>query len=1714
MKKFLSLVLALIMTMSLVTISAGATEYRDLTDKDEIQYEEAVAVLNRIGVITGYDDGSFRPETELTRGAAAKIIVSLLIGPEAASNLPNQTAPYPDVPASHTFAGVISYCKTAKIISGYGDGTFKPGNSLTGFAFAKMLLGALGYNGEIEGFVDTGWTMNVARIGHEVGLFDRLDFDGAGAVNRETACQLALNTLKATMVTYGGNTMVSGAQTLVVKGTQAMYVTSNNREINANINRRVINAANNEMTLEFGEAKFKDLRLEHDKYDPAYDDFGRPSNEWSYKKVTIGTFKLPADFTYTTQVAYREDTVATKEKALGLRGYDTYSTDHTGNYTNWSSPAGGVVGTNSPFEDATQITINGYNARANISTGALYSYDAATVSKKDNAPTLAEIADLTDNGVTVEVYVCPVDADFITNVVVVRTQLMEVKRIGSDYVTLSRISPDSRDPRKEAEKGSTTGLADITGYNAFAVDVDTIDVKDNNYDAYNTLKDLKAGDKIAVIPFTADQGKTWEVGEAYVPETVSGNLVDVGLYMNTSKIDGNATSITIGGTKYVINEWNLDMLSVKKAQINATRKDVTAYLAKDGTVLWATEIGNSDAWMIVGDYYQATNTSGKVVWFAHGWTIGGEEVDVDLGTIRGEAEKYAPGELVHYVLANGGTGEYALEKPNNTGSSSWYSHDGAQITERRLTKKVDNKDEYSGEGIYNVAQFVKNNGIDTKYKIHPANSLIPLEDYTNYVNPTTAAKATGGKIYADEADNSHEWNYRSTTYKDDGVKFIYVNFDPITGNVDYVSVRKDAQTVENKELASYNSAWKNAATNVNANTMNWVVSPAEAYVNKDGNVAAVVIKNEPAAADLSNVVIVGEYVGTETGKNVGAENASAIGNTSQREYRQGPNFDEVKTGTFKNGHNVGDIVVIRSTDENGVMDCKMFNGGVYADRNPDVLTAKGITKLKNAATETSKIAFYVGAKAGNSVTSQGGTDISGTASIMSDKQVEADNLGSLNEFTREEYKGLIKVAGAKWIDLRANRGSNEVQSLSDLLDLDNDTVRIKVLLNANDNTDTFRRAYAIVVMAGSKGTTAPPVVDNSVEFDSSVTALKLNTALEKNNVKVVESWTADGNLDIPAGKTLTVNGNLNMGTYGITFGKDAKLVVNGELKIGKNLGAFANVKANSLTVTDNCTFGGTVNVAGALTVNTGKTLTITGTVSAGSAGGSGNIIVLSTNSLHIAGNVASTLTIQAGDGTAGNNGRVTIGGEMAGTFEDKNVGMSTPTQAIAKIAGVLKMSANAQLTTKDFQPTTVVLDVGAKITLEQGTDNANLTVNDSNGSEIDTGTTEVTITIGVAANIPNVTAGSSVTADAETEAPIETTAPFTAESTLVYNAATWDQAVAKNFKPVAKASPTYTWSQFLADTDGKVNAAHGVTTMPWLLTKFTVATDLVKGSKIKAVVKKGETKVAETEVTVPNGTWVKDTVKTLHWELANNADSDVNSTSLNRGELSGSYTVELTWTVNGAYPDTQTPVTAAAVSYTEPTGATVASNDRRDQAFTVEGNTVKVTQVIDLTREENQKIQFAGMPLVGGAESAWFAKDAGYNGAVIVKITNPENRYKTLKVANSAVPDAKQDSFDANGVTYMIMGVKKTEQTNRWFELTLMPTDGASDAGDVTTMRFTMDYSGATIPEFAAAVPPTGDNTGVSNDQGSSTPSTPATPDSGDQGTTSTPEGTEGGTQE
>ena len=272
MKKFLSLVLALVMTMSLVTVSAGA---KDFTDNSKINYKEAVDVMSAVKVIDGYAEGDFRPTATLTRGAAAKIICNLILGPTTASALVADAAPYKDVPTNHTFAGYIAYCQKEGIISGYADGTFKPGNTLTGYAFMKMLLGALGLQADKEGYTGPNWSISVAKraLSKDVALDNGLkgEFNGAKAATREEACLYALNMMKAGTFSYpNDNTVIVG-----------------------NVSVSTSAKAEQDKKTPYYETVFKNLHA-----NSTSDAFGRPATRWDYKGVKIGTYAKTPDLTY------------------------------------------------------------------------------------------------------------------------------------------------------------------------------------------------------------------------------------------------------------------------------------------------------------------------------------------------------------------------------------------------------------------------------------------------------------------------------------------------------------------------------------------------------------------------------------------------------------------------------------------------------------------------------------------------------------------------------------------------------------------------------------------------------------------------------------------------------------------------------------------------------------------------------------------------------------------------------------------------------------------------------------------------------------------------------------------------------------------------------------------------------------------------------------------------------------------------------------------------------------------------------------------------------------------------------------------------------------------------------------------------------------------------------------------------------------------------
>ncbi len=293
MKKFLSLVLALVMVMSLVTVSAGA---KGFTDDSKVQYKEAVDVMSAVKVIDGYPDGSFNPQGTLTRGAAAKIICNLILGPTTASALSADTAPYKDVPVNHTFAGYIAYCQQQGIISGYADGSFRPGATLTNYAFMKMLLGALGYDADIEGYVGDNWSIAVAKRALNIGLTDDMveEFVGTDYATREQACLYALNTMTADMVQYDSRTSVTvGGAEVVIAGSKAEVV-KNTSKTDGNI------------FAEDGEMQFAEKYFTSLSVTKGSDDFARPANVWKVKSEKIGTYADKADVTYTGSVKSKD----------------------------------------------------------------------------------------------------------------------------------------------------------------------------------------------------------------------------------------------------------------------------------------------------------------------------------------------------------------------------------------------------------------------------------------------------------------------------------------------------------------------------------------------------------------------------------------------------------------------------------------------------------------------------------------------------------------------------------------------------------------------------------------------------------------------------------------------------------------------------------------------------------------------------------------------------------------------------------------------------------------------------------------------------------------------------------------------------------------------------------------------------------------------------------------------------------------------------------------------------------------------------------------------------------------------------------------------------------------------------------------------------------------------------------------------------------------
>ena len=200
LKKVLALVLAFACAF---TMFAGAASYSDQAD---IKASTAVDMLSSLGVIQGYDDGSFKPNTTVTRAQMAKMIFTIMNGgndnANAYASLPTA---FTDLPTAAWAQGYVRYLQNTGIIAGKSATKFAPNDTVTGLEAAKMVLVAAGYNAQKAGLTGAAWAQNTMKYGQLNNLFEDVDTDLNAALPRQYAAQILYNALDMERVVWSND---------------------------------------------------------------------------------------------------------------------------------------------------------------------------------------------------------------------------------------------------------------------------------------------------------------------------------------------------------------------------------------------------------------------------------------------------------------------------------------------------------------------------------------------------------------------------------------------------------------------------------------------------------------------------------------------------------------------------------------------------------------------------------------------------------------------------------------------------------------------------------------------------------------------------------------------------------------------------------------------------------------------------------------------------------------------------------------------------------------------------------------------------------------------------------------------------------------------------------------------------------------------------------------------------------------------------------------------------------------------------------------------------------------------------------------------------------------------------------------------------------------------------------------------------------------------
>lgn len=195
MKKFIGIILAMTISFTLIP---NVFAYSDVSNREDI------TVLSDLGIIDGFEDGTFRVDEPLTRAQLVKIICVLM----GYNDVAQGAVSYSDVPASHWASGYINQADALKIIAGFEDGTFHPDEKVSYEQAVKMVVCALGYEPAAQTVGSGNWYNGYLNIASSIGITKGVKGSVGMSFTRGNMAKLIYNALSTQMMdvkSWGGN---------------------------------------------------------------------------------------------------------------------------------------------------------------------------------------------------------------------------------------------------------------------------------------------------------------------------------------------------------------------------------------------------------------------------------------------------------------------------------------------------------------------------------------------------------------------------------------------------------------------------------------------------------------------------------------------------------------------------------------------------------------------------------------------------------------------------------------------------------------------------------------------------------------------------------------------------------------------------------------------------------------------------------------------------------------------------------------------------------------------------------------------------------------------------------------------------------------------------------------------------------------------------------------------------------------------------------------------------------------------------------------------------------------------------------------------------------------------------------------------------------------------------------------------------------------------